>query len=180
MKKPKNDFPQQMMMDNKLTTNPSELAEGMNEYFVKKVEDLKEAQTNLAESDDAEAVKELKKYLEKQGKQDLTFSLKEIDDKKLDDLLKRLKGKKSHGLDWICGYSLKLGSNVIKEELKFIINLSISSGRFCEEWKRAKVLPVYKNKGLLQEKSSFRPVSNLPEASKLVEMAIYDQVYDFF
>ena len=98
----------------------------------------------------------------------------------MDKLLRKLKGKKSHGLDWICGFSLKLGSSIVRDELKLIINLSISSGKFCEEWKKAKILPVYKCKGSRLEQSSYRPVSNLPETSKLVEMAIFEQVYEYF
>ena len=64
--------------------------------------------------------------------------------------------------------------------MQYIINLSIKTGKFCDEWKKSKVVPIFKNKGSRFELSSYRPISNLSEVSKLCEMAIYDQVYAYF
>ena len=91
-----------------------------------------------------------------------------------------MKGKRSCGLDWICGYSLKLASSCLKTEIKYIINLSIRSGTFCNNWKKSKVTPIFKNKGSRYDKTSYRPVSNVSEVSKLCEMAVFDLIYYFF
>ena len=63
------------------------------------------------------------------------------------EIVKKMKGKKSCGLDTICGFSLKVSADILFEELKYIINLSIRSGQFPEEWKKAKIIPIFKNKG---------------------------------
>ena len=62
------------------------------------------------------------------------------------ELLKTLRGKKSCGLDWICGFLLKLASKELVEELRTLINLSIISGKYYSGWKYCKVLPGFKNK----------------------------------
>ena len=95
-------------------------------------------------------------------------------------LLKKLKGKRSCGLDTICGFSLKIASELLLNELKHLINLSISTGQFCKEWKKTKIVPIWKNKGSRFDRQFYRPVANLSEVSKLCEMAIYGQVYDYF
>ena len=180
MKKQKNDFPQQMMIKEKLTTKPMELAEEMNSFFIKKVEAIKEKEKEKSISDEDKAVEDEKKYFEKKNKQNLHFRFKEVENEQMDCMFKKMKGKMSHGLDMICGYSLKLGFQIVKEELKYIIKLSIRSGKLCDEWKKTKVLPIFKNKGSRFDLSSYRPISNLSEVSKLCEMAIYDQVYKYF
>ena len=91
-----------------------------------------------------------------------------------------MKGKKSCGLETICGFSLKISSEVLFHELKYLINLSIRTGRYCHEWKKSKITPIFKNKGSRFERKFYRPVSNLSEISKCCEMAIYDQLYTFF
>ena len=97
----------------------------------------------------------------------------------MSELLRKLKGKRSSGLDWICGYSLKLSSTILSEELRHIINTSIRTGKFCKSLKKTKIIPIYKNKGSRLQKKFYRPVANVSELSKLAEMAIYNQVYMF-
>ena len=98
----------------------------------------------------------------------------------MQDIYSRMKGKKSCGLDSICGYSLKLGFPIIKDELKYLINLSLQKGKFCQSWKKSKIIPIYKRKGSRLLTSQYRPVSNLSEVSKVCEMAVYSQVYNYF
>ena len=55
----------------------------------------------------------------------------------------------------------------------------MKAGKFASSWKIAKVLPGFKNKGSKFDAKFYRPLSNLSEVSKLVEMAVHDQVYDY-
>ena len=107
------------------------------------------------------------------------FSLQEISEEDTYKLLKKLKGKKSCGLDWICGYSLKLASKELAPELRQMINISIKTGQFYSKWKFSKVLPGYKNKGSKFDAAFYRPISNLSEVSKLTEKAVHHQVYQY-
>ena len=56
-----------------------------------------------------------------------------------------------------------------------IINLSLESGVFPEEWKGALVKPTIKKPKLELIKKNFRPVSNLQFLSKLTEKAVAQQ-----
>ena len=100
----------------------------MNKYFVDKIKKLKE---EFHTADDAsDSLPELRKYLSKKNVPNEGFCLRELDDDDIKKLLKTLKGKKSLGLDWICGYSLKMSSKCLTEELKALINLTIRKKKF--------------------------------------------------
>ena len=58
-----------------------------------------------------------------------------------------------------------------------IINLSLSTGFFPDEWKCAIVNPLLKKPGLDLIFKNYRPVSNLQFVSKLTERAVYQQVH---
>ena len=165
------------MIFGKLVTKPILLATGMNEFFVKKIADLKR---NVTENDAEAANDILKMFLSRKEIPPEGFKLKEITTEQMNKLIKGLKGKKSCGLDWICGFSLKIAAPALAEELKFLTNLSIRTSRFPTGWKFTKVLPGFKNKGSRFEANSYRPISNLSEISKLTERAVHSQVYDYF
>lgn len=58
-----------------------------------------------------------------------------------------------------------------------IINLSLASGQFSDEWKEALVSPSLKSAGLSAEFRNLRPVSNIQFVSKLTERAVFDQTH---
>ena len=169
-------FPSQILHCGRLISNPKEIAAEVNKFFVDKIRKLKEE----FETDEIqEPLTELKTYLSKKNVPRDGFNLKELDNNDMKKLLKNLKGKKSSGMDWICGYTLKIASPILIEELAAIVNLCIRKKRFVKKWKCAKVLPAWKNKGTRFELKFYRPLSNLSEVSKLVERAIYDQMYEY-
>ncbi|KAJ8018487.1 RNA-directed DNA polymerase from mobile element jockey [Holothuria leucospilota] len=56
-----------------------------------------------------------------------------------------------------------------------IINLCMEHGEFPECWRCAVVVPILKKRGLPLDFPNYRPVSNLPYLSKLVESAVMEQ-----
>ena len=66
----------------------------------------------------------------------------------------------------------KLAANTLDQEIKALVNVSIENGKFFSKWKMTKVLPGFKNKGSKFDAKFYRPISNLSEVSKLVEMAV--------
>ena len=76
-------------------------------FFIDKIKKLKE-EFSVSEEDDP--ISELKKYLSKKSIPREGFSLKELNDEDVEKLLKQMKVKKLLGLDWNCGFSLKLSS----------------------------------------------------------------------
>ena len=171
-------FPSQIMISGKLISKPIQLATGMNEFFIQKISDLKSAEghnNNLEEANDV-----LKNFLSSKEVPQGGFKLREITAEEMNKLIKGLRGKKSCGLDWICGFSLKIAAPTLAEELRFLTNLSIKKSRFPSDWKYTKVLPGYKHKGSKYEAKFYRPISNLSEVSKLTERAVHSQVYKYF
>ena len=57
-----------------------------------------------------------------------------------------------------------------------ILNLSLQSGYFAEQWKEALVHHLFKTSGLDLKFQNLRPVSNLPFISKLTESAVANQM----
>lgn len=168
-------FPAQMIFSGKLYSKPVEIANEMNKFFIGKVKKLKKH----SKIDAGKALIGLKKFLSKKNIPESGFQLKELDDEEMLKLIKDLKGKKSSGMDWICGYSLKIVAKDMLQELKRLVNLSIKSGKYYSKWKYSKVLPGYKNKGSKFEAQFYRPISNLAEVSKLPERAVYNQIYEY-
>ena len=70
---------------------------------------------------------------------------------------------------------IKLCLNYLLPVITKIINLSLQSGVFPEDWKCALVLPCLKKLGLDLIFSNFRPVSNLQFLSKVTEKAVASQ-----
>ena len=62
--------------------------------------------------------------------------------------------------------------------LTHIFNLSLSTGRFPNSLKLAKVIPVYKkdDSSLI---SNYRPISLLPSISKVLEKLVYKRLFKF-
>ena len=63
--------------------------------------------------------------------------------------------------------------------LTSIINFSLQSGSFPDQWKEALVKPLLKQPGCDLIFRNFRPVSNLAFVSKLTEKAVADQIQSY-
>ncbi len=70
---------------------------------------------------------------------------------------------------------LKQCIDVLLPVLTKMINISLQSGVFPEEWKLALVIPLIKKLGLDCIFPNYRPVSNLPFVGKLTERAVIEQ-----
>ena len=80
--------------------------------------------------------------------------------------LKNLKANKSTGLDAIPAKILKLTAHIIAPSLTYNFNLSLQSGIYVNDWKRARVTPIFKS----EDKSkceNYRPISILSIVSKV-------------
>ena len=81
-------------------------------------------------------------------------------------------------MDNLSGHFLKDGVKILAKPITDICNLSITSGKFPDSCKLAKLKPIYK-KGSLAEASNYRPISLLPLISKVIEKVIHDQTSAF-
>ena len=78
-------------------------------------------------------------------------------------------------LDPIPTWLLKDCVEIVLPVLTKMVNLSLQSGIFPDEWKLALVIPLIKKLGLPLLEQNYRPVSNLAFTSKLTERAVVKQ-----
>ena len=78
-----------------------------------------------------------------------------------------------------------MNTNIIRKNAAFFakytrddINASIRSSKFHNELKEADIVPVHKKKSKLS-KENYRPISILPNISKVYERCLYDQMSEF-
>lgn len=94
------------------------------------------------------------------------------------DITKIVKDSKSTTceLDILPTPKLKEHLSKLSPLITEIVNRSLSSGVFPEEWKGAIIKPLLKKKGLPLELNNYRPVSNLTFLSKILEKAAMKQI----
>ncbi len=63
---------------------------------------------------------------------------------------------------------LKIAANIIALSLTYIFNLSLSTEILIDDWKNARVNPIY-NEGSRRNMGNYRPISILPILSKVFE-----------
>ena len=80
----------------------------------------------------------------------------------------KFNSKNSEDISGLRMTTLKCIIGSILKPLSYISNLSLSSGVFPDDLKIAKVLPLFKS-GEVNEVNNYRPVSVLPQMSKILE-----------
>ena len=161
--------PTKLLHNGDMVTSPQMMADVQNEYYIKKVRDIRR---NMAkEKNDPLAT--VRKFM---NGRDVNFSLSSVSPETVDKIIRDLKNSKSSGVDDIDTYILKLIRKHIVPSVCHIINLSILNRRFPSKWKMAKVVPLYKGKGSKFDPKNFRPVAILPILSKVLERAMFNQV----
>ena len=135
-----------------------EAAEIFNTFF-------SEIGTNLSK-DVAEAAVSYSDFLTETDK---LFSFCEITPAHVYSLLSKLSKSKGTGRD-------NIPAKLLKDSLSLIFNQSFKTGVFPNDWKNAKVSPLYKNSGKGNDRSNYRPISVIPVVAKVFERIIYDRL----
>ena len=107
-----------------------------------------------------------------------TFIFKQTTCAEIFSLINKLPLNRASGLDNISMRLLKEAAPIITSSLTFKINLSIVTGIVPDEWKRARVSPVFKD-GVKADPNNYRPISVLPVVSKLIERVVFNQFYGY-
>ena len=89
-----------------------------------------------------------------------------------------IKTKKSPGLDGISIRLLKDASNIVAGPLVNIFNVSLQRAIFPNDWKLAKVTPIFKE-GNKADCENYRPISVISAVAKLFEKLVYLQLSSF-
>ena len=155
-------------------TDTVKLANDIGDYFVRKITAIR---SKLMASTQAppSAVQESDSTNVLERTTDPSFSefasLTEEDVKKL-----ALACKNSCNLDPLPSSILSIHLDHLLPVITKMINLSLKTGRFADEWKNALVHPLLKKPGLELVNKNFRPISNLQFTSKLTERAVAFQL----
>ena len=107
-----------------------------------------------------------------------SFEFAEIEPSRTLKLLSKLDITKATGLDQISNKVLKLAAPVIYKQLTELFNLSLKSGEYPDDWKLAKVSPVFKA-GERNDPNNYRPISILSTISRVFEKLVYEQIYNY-
>jgi hypothetical protein len=93
--------------------------------------------------------------------------------------VKKLKNKKAPGHDNIQNILIKRAPHVLFEYLCLIFNGCLKIGYFPDSWKKSIVIPVPKPTKEISNPSSYRPISLLPNISKIFETVIRARLRQF-
>ena len=168
--------PKQIIYKKSLISSPELLAESFNEIFIEKVQNVKaEIVNGVAFS----PVERLINWLRKRDTPVPSMNFRPISVNELKSYVKMLKGGRSSGVDDIDSFSLKIAAPLLEDVLLHLVNLTITRGCFADCWKVQLIHPFFK-KGDRCIGENYRPVSNIPEVSKLVEYAILHQLLKHF
>ena len=101
----------------------------------------------------------------------LSFTCEEVE-----NVLNCLSNNKATGPDGIGNLILKRLSKSLSQPLCKLFNYSLQSGQFPTSWKVANVSPVFKK---IDNKNpqNYRPISLLPNISKVLERLVYSKLY---
>lgn len=120
----------------------------------------------------------IENYYKDKGVSKDSFKFSIVSEAEVLKLLSSLNVTKSTGCDNISARFLKDGSKEIVSPLTYVINLSLRLSEVPNEFKTARVVPLYK-KGDCNSEGNYRPVSILPVVSKIFERIVYNQFYSY-
>ena len=119
--------------------------------------------------------KNLKQYLTRVKSK---FSFRQISADEVIRVVNGIARNKATGLDQIPASIIKDSIDHIVVPLTHILNLSLTTGKIPDIWKKARVTPIHKG-GDASNPSNYRPISVLPVLSKVLEKIVFDQVYTY-
>ena len=158
----------ELRVGEKNLTNHEDIAEGFNEYF-------SNIGPNLAGNIDSSNYN-FEKHV-KNAKSEFS-AFQHVTVSHVSHLLHGLSSNKATGIDKISCKIIKLAAPVISDSLTLIFNQAITISFFPDEWKIARVIPLYKT-GQRNIPGNYRPISVLPAISKIMERILYDQLYSY-
>ena len=157
--------------NDKLLTDPLEMAESFNDHFSSIASKLR-AKLDLPHSSTLLKSKSISSKISS------SFFFTPTTPYEVKKMISIIKSKSSCGLDEFPTKLLRYLPNSTLDLLAHLFNLSLSTGNYISVFKVAKVTPVYKN-GNAQVVSNYRPISVLSAFSKILEKLIHNRILSF-
>ena len=118
-------------------------------------------------------------FLWKGPKSIYSFRFKNMSKEDIETYLGSLPNKSNNdilGMDLVL---LRKSAPYISISLANVINKSLSSGVFEQDWKNARVTPIYKDDGDINDVNNYRPISVIGHIAKMIESLVSYQIIDF-
>ena len=154
--------------NNKVLNKPLDIANGFNEYFINTIEQLNSQFNQVNNNSVLDSIKTNKN----------TIFLTPVTDKEIINIIALKEHKHSLDINKINMYILDISKSYIIQPLKHIFNLSINKGIFPDKMKIAIIKPIHKKKSK-NNFENYRPISLLPQISKILEKLIYNRLEHF-
>ena len=107
------------------------------------------------------------------------FEFRRVNQLEILDCIKGLSNSTSSGWDTISNNLVKFSKYQISEVLANITNKCFITKKFPESWKLARIRALHK-KGSINSVKNYRPIALLCSLSKVVERAVFNQIYSHF
>ena len=158
----------QLNVNEQSVTAPAEIAHEFNRYFAtigpKLASDIPSSDGNS--------------YLNYLTSTDKEFQFRPTSTNEVFSLLNKLKKSKAVGLDKISSRLIRECADLICKPLCYIFNQSLNVGMFPDDWKCARVTPLFKQ-GERDDLNKYRPISVIPVIAKVFERIVYNQLYAY-
>lgn len=109
---------------------------------------------------------------------DKRFQFRPTNTNQILTLLNKLSKSKATGLDKISARLIRECADLICIPMCDIFNQSLNLGIFPDEWKCARVTPLFKQ-GERSDVNNYRPISVISVVAKVFERIVYDQLYAY-
>ena len=153
--------------------DPETTANKFNEFFTSLHKDLSSSGKKRALISS-----KLSNFVDSKVPEGIEFNIPPVSASFIHQQLQNLKVNKATGVDDISAKYLKLSASVISQPLASILNLSITSGIYPDDLKKAKVTPIFK-KGEKQDINNYRPISVSPVITGIFERHISTCLINF-
>lgn len=163
------NYPQYFIDNDKNINNMDDVVNSFNNFFVN-------VGLNLAQKIPNVTTDDINDHLIEQNPS--SMFLKAVDEKEIIDVVNKCKNKMSTDFHDINMKIVKKVLHGISKPLTHIFNLSFQTGQFPNTMKIAKVIPLYKT-GDKHHFTNYRPVSLLPQFSKILEKIFNDRLEHF-
>ena len=161
--------PNSLIKENKLISDPKEVATEFNKYF-----------SNIAENLQSQIHTEgqnFQNYLKNPNEN--TIFLKATSKIEILNTITTHIKKKGTGPHSVPHNILHLIKDIIAQPLADILNLSFQTGIYIENLKISRVVPIFKEKGSDLSPENYRPISLLSNINKIFEKIMHKRVYEF-
>ena len=148
------------------------VASDIGEFFVQRIERIHAEFDSSALETSHSSVPEFTELMSRFDSFDI------LNEENVKDLISK-SSKKSCSLDPMPTSLVLKCQDILLPVITRMINLSLQSGVFCDEWKQALVQPQLKKSKSETVFENLRPISNLTSISKLTERAVFNQTNDY-